>query len=297
MNAFSIKDIELISGIKAPTLRIWELRYQLIDSESTNLSGHAKRYSATDLKKVIFATFMQKLGFRVSKLQNMELDEIITLADKLENINDRTEKQVIDLICALLDIDFVRFEQIVNQFAAQNGIERTLKQLVIPFLEKTRLLDRMSIHGAQYAMVNNLLKSYFIKGIETASPLFLRNRKILLFAPAGSSFEMGLYLLYYQLTLRGFKVTFLGPDIDVKVLTELLKSVEVDHFVADVRHVKRFSVEKYIYYFHQNIPDIPLVLTGSQISAYEGRTPKNVILQNDIHDVVRYLQSTIEYDE
>ena len=36
MNVFSIKDLEQLSGIKAHTIRIWEIRYNFLKPNRTN---------------------------------------------------------------------------------------------------------------------------------------------------------------------------------------------------------------------------------------------------------------------
>jgi len=49
MNAFTIKDLENLSGIKAHTIRIWEQRYSFLRPQRTETN--IRYYSNEELKK------------------------------------------------------------------------------------------------------------------------------------------------------------------------------------------------------------------------------------------------------
>ena len=48
MGGYSIKDLEVLSGIKAHTLRIWEQRYGIMNPSRTNTN--IRKYTSEDLK-------------------------------------------------------------------------------------------------------------------------------------------------------------------------------------------------------------------------------------------------------
>ena len=51
MNAFTIKDLENLSGIKAHTIRIWEQRYSFLRPQRT--STNIRYYTNEELKIVL----------------------------------------------------------------------------------------------------------------------------------------------------------------------------------------------------------------------------------------------------
>ena len=55
MNAFTIKDLENLSGVKAHTLRIWEQRYQFLKPSRT--FTNIRYYSNDELKTILKCIF------------------------------------------------------------------------------------------------------------------------------------------------------------------------------------------------------------------------------------------------
>ena len=73
-STFSIKNLENITGIKAHTLRIWEKRYNLLQPERTDTN--IRRYSLESLKKLLNITLLYNQGFKISKIAQLDENEI-----------------------------------------------------------------------------------------------------------------------------------------------------------------------------------------------------------------------------
>ncbi len=65
MNAVTIKDVETISGSKAPTLRIWERRYNFLKPHWTSINF--RYYGKDELKEILNIAFLNKFGFGGAK--------------------------------------------------------------------------------------------------------------------------------------------------------------------------------------------------------------------------------------
>src|SRR5436190_6167557 len=74
MNAFTIKDLENLSGIKAHTIRIWEQRYDFLKPQRT--TTNIRYYSNDELKTVLNFALLNKYGFKISQLNKMMPQEI-----------------------------------------------------------------------------------------------------------------------------------------------------------------------------------------------------------------------------
>ena len=83
MNAFTIKDLENLSGIKAHTIRIWEQRYTFLKPHRT--TTNIRYYSNDELKTVLNIALLNKYGFKISHIEKMQPQEIqekiLSLAD------------------------------------------------------------------------------------------------------------------------------------------------------------------------------------------------------------------------
>ncbi len=78
MNELSIKDLELLTGIKAHTLRIWEQRYKIITPKRKQ-SNH-RYYDADDLKLVLQINELYNNGYKISRIAELSPEEIKKLS-------------------------------------------------------------------------------------------------------------------------------------------------------------------------------------------------------------------------
>jgi DNA-binding transcriptional MerR regulator len=69
MNAFTIKDLENLSGIKAHTIRIWEQRYTFLKPRRTDTN--IRYYNNEELKTLLNVALLNKYGFKISHIDKM----------------------------------------------------------------------------------------------------------------------------------------------------------------------------------------------------------------------------------
>ncbi|MCG7856183.1 MerR family transcriptional regulator [Flavihumibacter sediminis] len=74
MNAFTIKDLENLSGIKAHTIRIWEQRYNFLKPQRTETN--IRYYSTDELKSILNIALLNKYGYKISHIDKMHPGEI-----------------------------------------------------------------------------------------------------------------------------------------------------------------------------------------------------------------------------
>src|SRR3954452_15695996 len=74
MNAFTIKDIENLSGVKAHTIRIWEQRYDFLKPQRTETN--IRYYSNNELKIILNIALLNKFGYKISHINKMDVEEI-----------------------------------------------------------------------------------------------------------------------------------------------------------------------------------------------------------------------------
>ena len=74
MNAFTIKDLENLSGIKAHTIRIWEQRYSFLKPQRTDTN--IRYYTSNELKTVLNISLLNKYGYKISHINRMSEPEM-----------------------------------------------------------------------------------------------------------------------------------------------------------------------------------------------------------------------------
>ncbi len=65
-SGYSIKDLEVLSGIKMHTIRIWEKRYDLLNPHRTD--SNIRWYDDSDLKRLLNVSLLTKNGYKISKI-------------------------------------------------------------------------------------------------------------------------------------------------------------------------------------------------------------------------------------
>jgi DNA-binding transcriptional MerR regulator len=138
MGKYSIKELEQLSGIKAHTIRIWEKRHNLISPQRTDTN--IRYYSDDDLKKIINVSMLNHHGVKISKLATMTLDEINEHILKITESMSETSVYIDQLVVAMVDMEEERFEKILSTLFLRFGFERTITEVVYPFLEKIGVL-------------------------------------------------------------------------------------------------------------------------------------------------------------
>ena len=82
MQSFSIRNIELLTGIKAHTLRIWEQRYDFF--KAPRKESKQRFYSNEDLQKLLCLSFLYHNGWKISRIAALSDEEIKAEAEKVE---------------------------------------------------------------------------------------------------------------------------------------------------------------------------------------------------------------------
>jgi DNA-binding transcriptional MerR regulator len=98
MADYKIKDIEILTGIKAHTIRIWEKRYGILNPERTETQ--IRTYSDRDLSYLLNISLLNKNGHKISRIAELDKEEINRLVWEIKmsrNIDFTEEKLILAL--------------------------------------------------------------------------------------------------------------------------------------------------------------------------------------------------------
>lgn len=113
LNTYSIKDLEELSGIKAHTIRIWEVRYGLLKPNRTDTN--IRLYDEVQLKRLINVAFLLKNGVKISKISTLsdaKINEQILELYKQEGTEQGIEAKINSLVVAMIELNEELFNQI-----------------------------------------------------------------------------------------------------------------------------------------------------------------------------------------
>ncbi|NOT51403.1 MAG: MerR family transcriptional regulator [Chitinophagaceae bacterium] len=288
MNVFTIKDLENLSGIKAHTIRMWEQRYNFLKPKRT--CTNIRCYCNDELRTLLNIALLNKYGFKISHIDKMKPEEIREKILSLGDIKAQQERVVNELVQEMAELNMEEFEKIMGRYVASKGIERTVTQIIFPFLEKIGILWQTGhIIPAQEHLVANIIRQKLIAAIETASSGTRINKTVLLFLPEGEYHEMGLLFVHYILKSKGICTIYLGANVPLKDVECILKIKKPDLvFIHLTGTAPNFHLDKFMQNIEKQLAT-ETIISGYPVQHYKKKLPSCVQLKRSLAEVMEYL--------
>ena len=214
MHAFTIKDLENLSGIKAHTIRIWEQRYSFLNPSRSDTN--IRYYSNEELKMLLNIALLNKYGFKISHIDRMTIGDMEEKIFSLTQVEAQQERTVNDMIHCMVAMDVEGMELLLDNYIGLHSIEKAIVQIIFPFLERIGILWLTNhINPAQEHLVTNIIRQKLLVGIDRLPHHTQAKHTVILFLPEGEHHELGLLFVYYLLKTNAVKVIYL-PTITQK---------------------------------------------------------------------------------
>ena len=289
MNAFTIKDIENITGIKAHTIRVWEQRYNFLKPQRSDTN--IRYYSNNELITVLNIALLNKNGFKISHIDKMSENDLKAKILSLSQAQAQQERTVNELIEHMIELDVDKVEKILDNFISQKGIERTITQIIFPFLERIGILWLTNrINPAQEHLVTNIIRQKLILGIDGVKSPIQTNKSVLLFLPEGEHHEHGLLFIYYLLKSRGIRVYYIGanaPLKDVEYLTQYKPPTFIYSHLTAVAN--NFNFERFLFNAGVQLKNFNVIISGLLTQNYKKKVPANISFKKSLNEVMEYI--------
>jgi DNA-binding transcriptional MerR regulator len=291
MHSFTIKDLENLSGIKAHTIRIWEQRYSFLKPNRTGTN--IRVYSNDELKTLLNVALLNKFGFKISHIDKMndgEINEKILSLNQQEALQDRIINM---LIKSMIDLNIENFEEVLDDFIATKGIEKTISQIIFPFMEKIGILWLTNhINPGQEHLVTHIIRQKLIVGIDNAKSSVKIDKSVLLFLPESEYHELSLLFMNYMLKSRGVNTIYLGCSIPLKDVEYLVKLKKPDYIYTHLTTAgPRFNFDRFIETLGSNFPDTPVIISGQLTNTYEKKILPPIKFKKSYAEVMEFLAS------
>jgi DNA-binding transcriptional MerR regulator len=289
--AFTIKELESLSGIKAHTIRIWEQRYNFLKPSRTQTN--IRTYSNEELKTLLTVALLNRYGYKISRIDEMPPDQRVKAVMELPQMDARMESLVNEMISCMIDLKSTEFEALLNSYIQQNGIDKAITELIFYFLEKVGILWQTNkIIPVQEHIVSNIIRQKIVAAIE-GQPLIQRKTPLfLLFLPEDEHHEMGLLFVYYLLKKANLPVIYLGANVplkDVGYIMQVKRPRYIYTHLTSFLHQHNF--QKFINALGNQHPDTDILISGSATQGYKKVIPSNISLFESFSGVVSYINT------
>ena len=232
-----------------------------------------------------------KYGFRVSDINNMGNKALENEVLSITNINAQQDVIVNKMLESMITLDVKGFENILNNYVADKGLEKTVLQLIFPFLDKVGILwlaNNVSL--TQERLVSNIIREKIIAAIDKLPFVKKKDIQICLFLPAGEYNELLLLFIYFQLKKAGISTIYLGQNVSIEELKEVV-TIKKPAFLYT--HIstggQAFSFDVFIDTMKKQFRNIPLIISGSYARCYEKKIPLKIHLKKSLSEVKEFV--------
>lgn len=289
MNDLTIRDLENLSGIKAHTIRMWEQRYGFLKPQRTDTN--IRYYSHDELKTILNVALLNKCGFKLCHIDQMQPAEICEKVLSLGSTEAVHERVINDLIRAMVDMQTEKFESTLDQYISKNGLIRSVREIIFPFLERIGILWQTGhILAAQEHFVRSIIRQKLIVAIDSVVPENESSKRVLLFLPEKENQELGLLFLHYLLKFRGTKVTYLGANVPISDVAYVAGIVKPDmaflHFTSPC-----LRFENLVQDISKHLDKLPIIISGCPTYACCKQVPSNISFKKNFTEVTEFIST------
>ncbi|KAF0235654.1 MAG: MerR family transcriptional [Prolixibacteraceae bacterium] len=286
---YSIKDLEVLSGVKAHTIRIWEKRYHLLSPARTGTN--IRYYSDADLRRILNVSLLVKTGFKISKVAKWEEPQLkLTVLEATEK--KVTEPELVErLILFMLNFDNVGFYQLVNKIIEQKGFEDAVVKVFFVLFERIGTYWQVgSIFPAQEHYVTGILRQKLIAETDKLGVDNSNGQTMLFFLPEHEMHEMSLLFYAYLARKYGYNVIYLGQFVPFDDLIKAQSHIKIDYvFAAFINPLTREDLENYLVRLKEAFQHQKIFITGLQVRQLMPELPRTVKIVKDYREFKKYV--------
>lgn len=290
MRKYSISDIEGLIGIKAHTIRAWEIRYNLVPPKRT--PTNIRYYDEEDLKMLLNIVALNENGYKISKIAQMSKKKIADLVLQLKTDWGNESVQLINLSNATIKFDEAAFSKILSSCISELGLTKTMDQVLFPFMKKIGMLWQIgAIDPSHEHFAANLIRDRLIVEIDRVDkPKAKKAKRFLLFLPEAEIHETGLLFARYLLKSCGHETLYLGQGTPVTDLNKVIESYKPDYgFVVFTSLNLGKDINKILGKVIENL-NVPLIVAGSLISEFDIVVNDQLKPLKNVCDLVGFLE-------
>lgn len=305
MSIYNIQMASKLSNVGIHTIRIWERRYNAI-SPSRDLSGH-RNYSKEDIEKLSLLNELCKMGFTISKIANLSVDElksrlnehghqknIFQAATPEQKMSDAQVEET--LIISLMALKAYRLDIVSNEL---NHLKNSLSGRQFALKVALPLMGELgaAVASGDYSIshehaLSSLMKFHLSHFLYNSDPGKGTPRKRLLICGVeGDMHEFGILIAAVLCKHYNYDFTYLGPNLPAEALSDAAQFLEAQGIIVGVTSMaSHLGIEKIKTYL-----ETVLSKTSDQVQLVVG-SPLEIPLPKKFAKKFVQLQSLDELD-
>lgn len=275
MAGYKIRDLEILSGIKAHTIRIWEKRYGLLNPQRTDTQ--IRTYSDEELLLLLNISLLYKKGYKISHIAAMSQEQLIETSKSIQEkgVEHSATEQ---LIISVLQLDERLFQQVFIELTEKKSLSVLFPELIIPFLKRIGVMWIVgTITPAQEHFISNLIRQKIIAAIDALPTPDPSKKRIILYLPEHEWHEISLLIYHYHLRYKGFNSIYLGQALPFDALLKTIRHLTPDALVSSwLTAVEQQHILDHFSQLQKELKNVRIAAGGYQIDQLKKTLPEHV---------------------
>lgn len=261
---YSIGDLELISEVKASTIRMWEKRYELFSPLRS--VQNERIYSQKDLNLLLKITVLQSFKFKISYLSSLSEAEFENLFEEYSLKFNSSNKYLPEFLFLFLEKDGEGFENLFDKVYEQLFPEEFIVNVLEPLIFKIKKLIQIRNIDSFYAdyFFNKLtLKLLYLAEKEKKSR---GSKEILIFQSDSSILPYNLALVYFLASVKKYKIHFYFNKLTIESLEKMKGVFQPDVVYTEFNeNISSAKMLKYSEVLEETFPMSKNIIGGSRL--------------------------------
>ena len=275
MAGYKIRDLEILSGIKAHTIRMWEKRYGLLNPKRTDTQ--IRTYSDEELLLLLNISLLYKKGYKISHIAQMTTEQLIETSKSIQE-SGFENSAVEQLIVSVIQLDEQLFQQIFRELVLKNSLSTLFSDLIIPFLQRIGIMWVVgTITPAQEHFISNLIRQKIIAATDALPVPDSSKKRIILYLPENEWHEISLLVYHYHLRHQGFHSIYLGQSLPFDALLKTIHHLKPDAIISSwLTAVNQEEIIAHLSKLQSTLKHIKIAAGGYQIDQLKNRLPAGI---------------------
>lgn len=286
---YSIKDLEVLSGVKMHTIRIWEKRYELLSPDRTDTN--IRLYDDQDLKRLLNISLLTKNGYKISRVAQWSDEKIKDTIIKITTSKTSFSDYIDQFMFLMVELNTVGFEELLEKVLEEFSFEEVYFNIFFKLFERVGTYWQVgSVFPAQEHYVTNLFRQKLIAEIDKMGSSKPGKQTILFYLSENELHEMSLLFYSYLARKSGYNIFYLGQSVPFEDLEKISATKEIDYvFTAFVNSIPSDELENYLVRLRECFPKQKIFITGHQVQQNNPALPRNFKTVKDYREFRKYL--------
>ncbi len=291
MKQYSIGELEILTRIKAHTIRVWEQRYKLIVPDRSD--GNTRYYNEVQLRLLMKIALLRKSGRKISEIAKLTPPQIEEETTKVSEGSISPKIALDQFMISSFNFNETEVSKLFHRYYNQYGVIETFEKIIFPFL---RVVGNLWVSGkitpGHEHFFTNLCRQKLFSEIENL-PINTQSTKqhILLCMPEWDFHELGILYYNYIFKKSGYLCTYMGQAVPASDVIYTTKSTKSDIII--INFIGPTSIKQINNYLNEIIKETKntkIFISGphvnKQIDTHKGR----VTSYKGIHDLSKWFR-------